>query len=178
VSGSSDGAGNQALFNQPNGIAIGNGSTLYVADTGNSTIRAISAAGVVTTLAGLPGIAGHKDGSGIDAWFNQPRDLTLSINGSLYVADTGNAAIRRIETNGIVTTLPLVAASSVTPSPTVPLPNSPSLPNPLPTPTLPATPTPPSSATSGGGGGGGAPSLWFCLIVASLYLGRRATRRS
>lgn len=170
VSGADNGTGNLALFNQPAGLAVDTAGNVYVADMGNSTIRRVTPAGVVTTIAGLPGIAGHKDGAGIEAWFNQPRDVALSSAGFLYVADTGNASIRRIDQAGTVTTLALAAATAVDPTPTNPLPTTPT------TPTLPTSPTPPSSG-GGGGGGGGAPSTWFLGLLSLLWFLRRGVRR-
>jgi len=177
VSGSSDGKGNAALFNLPGGMTIDPTGNLYVADTGNSTIRRITPAGVVDTIAGLPTIAGLKDGSGVAAWFNQPRDVCINPNGALYVADTGNASIRRIDPNGNVTTLALTPVPVITPLPLLPpstLPPTPELPPPLPTPPLPAPIQPPTSipTPSGGGGGGGAPSLWFLGVLAVLSFAR------
>jgi hypothetical protein len=174
VSGSTDGAGNVALFNQPAGIAVDNVGNVYVADTGNSTVRRISPAGAVVTIAGLPGIAGHKDGVGIEAWLNQPRDVAVS-SGGVYVADTGNASIRKIDQDGKVTTVALVTPPSTDNPPSQPLPTPPSLPTTPSTPTLPTSPTPPSQ--SSGGGGGGSPSVWFCSALMILWLTRSYKRR-
>jgi sugar lactone lactonase YvrE len=104
VAGSTDGTGPAALFHSPSGIAIDNGGNVYVADTGNNTIRQITPAGVVTTLAGLAGFSGSADGAGTSARFNQPSGLALDAAGSLYVADTGNSVIRRVTAAGVVTT--------------------------------------------------------------------------
>ena len=161
VSGSTNGTGAAALFNRPTGLAIDSGANLYVADTGNSTIRKISPAGAVTTLAGLAGIAGLKDGSGSDVFFNQPEALVLDTSGNIYVADTGNATIRKITQAGAVNTLPLTAVPAPPPPPT-------------PTP----TPTPAPSSGGGGGGGGGAPSLWFCAALSLLVYARKSFRRT
>ncbi|MDP2138629.1 MAG: matrixin family metalloprotease [Candidatus Didemnitutus sp.] len=79
VSGSSDGVGSDALFNQPSGVAVDLTGDVYVADTGNSTIRRITSLGLVSTVAGLPGVAGLKDGSGNNAWFNVT-DFSLIVN--------------------------------------------------------------------------------------------------
>jgi hypothetical protein len=176
VSGISDGTGSGALFNQPSGLAVDSAGNVYVADTGSSTIRRVSPAGLVVTVAGLPGISGHKDGVGIEAWFNQPRDVTVSSTGSLYVADTGNASIRKIDQAGTVTTLALAAPPVVDNTPTQPLPTTPTLPTTPSLPTLPTSPTAPSQ--SSGGGGGGAPSLWFCGSLALLALLRLLGRRT
>ena len=105
--GSLDGTGSAARFNNPTGLALGSSGELYLADTDNSTIRKITPAGVVTTLAGLPTIAGLMDGSGSYAWFDQPEGLTVNLDGNIYVADTGNAMIRKVTTAGVVTTLAL-----------------------------------------------------------------------
>ncbi len=110
VSGSTDGDGVNALFNHPGGLAIDGGGNLFVADTGNSTIRRISPSGNVTTFAGLPGIAGLQDGVGSQAFLNQPQALGFGSDGNLYVADTGNAALRKISSTVSVTTLTLTAA--------------------------------------------------------------------
>jgi sugar lactone lactonase YvrE len=111
VVGSSDGVGSQALFNNPTGIAVDGAGVVYIADTGNSTIRRV-ATGSVTTLAGLPGIAGLRNGSGVEAWFNQPKALALDSTGALYIADTGNAVVRKIDLAGNVTTLALTEGTS------------------------------------------------------------------
>ena len=105
--GSLDGTGSAARFNNPTGLALGSSGELYLADTDNSTIRKITPAGVVTTLAGLPTIAGLMDGTGSYAWFDQPEGLTVNLDGNIYVADTGNAMIRKVTTAGVVTTLAL-----------------------------------------------------------------------
>jgi DNA-binding beta-propeller fold protein YncE len=105
--GSLDGTGSAARFNNPMGLALGSSGELYLADTDNSTIRKITPAGVVTTLAGLPTIAGLMDGTGSYAWFDQPEGLTVNLDGNIYVADTGNAMIRKVTTAGVVTTLAL-----------------------------------------------------------------------
>ena len=107
VSGADDGTGSLALFNQPSGLVLDGAGNLYVADTGNSTIRKVTPAGAVSTLAGLPTIGGNQDGTGSGAMFNQPRALTTDSSGNLYVADTGNAAIRKVTPAGVVTTLAL-----------------------------------------------------------------------
>ena len=101
--GFADGSGINAQFNQPFGIAVDAGGTVYVADTGNHKIRKITQEGIVSTLAGdEPGFA---DGNGTDAQFNNPAGLTVDASGTLYVADAVNNQIRQITTDGNVTTL-------------------------------------------------------------------------
>lgn len=67
--GSADGIGRRARFNAPHGTAVDRGGNLFVADSGNFTIRRITASGVVTTLAGMAGVTGSTDGTGSDARF-------------------------------------------------------------------------------------------------------------
>jgi len=103
--GSLDGTGASARFNQPTGMTIDRAGTLYVADQLNHTIRKITATGVVTTLAGKPGSAGSADGKGGTARFHAPSGLAVDAAGTVYVADITNHTIRKITPAGIVTTL-------------------------------------------------------------------------
>ncbi|MDQ3413382.1 MAG: NHL repeat-containing protein [Verrucomicrobiota bacterium] len=115
VVGSDDGTGMEALFASPSEIAISPVGTLYVADTGNHLIRKITPAGVVTTLAGTPGVPGSADGTGSAAQFNSPIGIAINGSGPLYVADSDNHTIRKVTTAGVVTTLagsPGVAGSA------------------------------------------------------------------
>ena len=111
ASGSSDGSGTAARFFKPAGLAIDSAGNIYVADMGNSTLRKISASGVVSTLAGLPTIDGLMDGTGSNAWFAEPQGLTLDSAGNIYVADTANAVLRKVTPEGLVTTLALAGTA-------------------------------------------------------------------
>jgi prepilin-type N-terminal cleavage/methylation domain-containing protein len=97
-----DGNGTSAQFNYPNGLAVDSTGTVYVADSNNNRIRKVSAAGVVTTLAGT-GTAGLVDGG--SAQFSAPRGVAVDSAGFVYVADTSNSAIRKISAGGVVSTL-------------------------------------------------------------------------
>ena len=103
VYGYRDGPGAEALFRFPSGVAIGPDGTCYVADTGNDRIRTITPDGLVATLAGS--IYDYGDGRGAAARFRRPEAVTVDVDGTCYVADTGNNAIRRITPDGEVTTL-------------------------------------------------------------------------
>ena len=105
VQGSADGTGNGATFNRPLGIAVDSAGTVFVADAGNSTIREITPAGVVTTLAGTAGISGSTDGTGGAASFFDPAGLAVDTSGNLYVADLFNNTIRKVTPGGTVSTL-------------------------------------------------------------------------
>ncbi|WP_217701034.1 NHL repeat-containing protein [Hymenobacter sp. CRA2] len=103
--GGADGAGRTAAFYTPHGIAVGSDGTVYVSDTENHTLRRISAAGEVGTLAGAAGQKGSTDGSGSAARFFHPAGLALDATGTLYVADNGNHTVRKVLPAGTVTTL-------------------------------------------------------------------------
>jgi hypothetical protein len=110
-SGSTDGTGTSAKFNDPYGITT-DGSNLYVADYRNHTIRKIVISTVeVSTLAGTAGSSGSMDGTGSYAKFNKPTGITTDgIN--LYVSGYMNHTIRKISiSNGIVTTIAGLAGS-------------------------------------------------------------------
>ena len=100
--GDSDGPGHSARFDRPTGIALDVQSNLYVADTGNNRIRTVLPGGQTSTLAG--GEAGYADGPVLQARFNAPCGVCVAPDGAVYVADTGNHCIRRIQ-NGQVTTV-------------------------------------------------------------------------
>jgi hypothetical protein len=104
-SGSADGTGSAARFNSPSGVATDSGGNVYVADTDNDTIRKITPAGLVTTLAGSVGNFGSADGTGNTARFNSPSAVAADSGGNIYVADTLNSTIRKITPAGVVTTL-------------------------------------------------------------------------
>jgi hypothetical protein len=103
--GSADGTGSDARFNDPWGVAVDSAGNVYVADRGNSTIRKVTPAGVVTTLAGLAGSVGSANGTGSDARFNAPVHVAVDSVGNVYVADRRNNAIRKVTPTGVVTTL-------------------------------------------------------------------------
>lgn len=105
--GSTDGTGASARFNYPSGVALDGVGNLFVADRGNHTIRmVVVATGVVTTLVGTAGMSGSADGTGTAARFNNPNGVAVDIAGNLFVADTNNYTIRKVEvSSGVVTTL-------------------------------------------------------------------------
>lgn len=114
TSGTANGSGSTARFNAPLGVAVDADGTVYVADTGSHTIRKITPAGVVSTLAGLAGTADSVNGSGTAARFSSPGGIAIDGAGNLYVADTGNNQVRKITPAGVVTTLAGWAGSSGT----------------------------------------------------------------
>src|ERR1035437_3489365 len=97
---SADGTNSVARFYGPSGITMDTLGNLYVADSGNNTIRKVTSAGtnwVVTTIAGTAGNGGDSaDGTNGSALFNFPSSITVDTSGSLYVADTYNHTIREV----------------------------------------------------------------------------------
>lgn len=77
------------------GVVVDGDGNTFVADTMNHTIRRITPAGVVTTIAGAAGQSGRADGNGRDARFNRPKGLAIDRFGNLYVVDSLNASIRK-----------------------------------------------------------------------------------
>ncbi len=103
--GSADGTGTDASFNFPAGLAVDGAGNLYVADSENHTVRKITSAGVVTTLAGLAGQVGGVDDVGSLARFNNPLGVAVDGAGNILVADTSNQTIRSITPDGTVSTV-------------------------------------------------------------------------
>ena len=105
-SGTTDGTGAAARFNNPHGLAYDGAGALYVSDAGNLTIRKLDlASGAVTTLAGTAGSRGSTNGTGAAALFSSPHELAFH-NGSLFVVDSRNHVVRQIVVaTAVVTTL-------------------------------------------------------------------------
>jgi sugar lactone lactonase YvrE len=124
IGSSDDGTNGSAQFNSPSGITVDANGNLYVADSGNNTIRKVTPMGtnwVVTTIAGTNGINGNgsTDGTNSVARFYGPSGITMDTLGNLYVADSANNTIRKVApvgTNWVVTTIAGTAGSTGTSS--------------------------------------------------------------
>jgi sugar lactone lactonase YvrE len=104
AAGTQDGTGAGARFNKPRGVAVDHSGNILVADSANHTIRRITPAGVVSTLAGLAGVEGSSDGTGSEARFSFPFGLAINSAGLIYVTD-GRHTVRVVTPAGVVTTL-------------------------------------------------------------------------
>jgi hypothetical protein len=110
--GTTDATGAAARFNFPQGVATDSVGNVYVADTSNHTLRKITPAGVVTTLAGTAIVSGSTDATGAAARFSFPQGVATDGTGNVYVADAGNSIVRKITPAGVVTTLAGTASVS------------------------------------------------------------------
>ncbi|MCL2708945.1 MAG: hypothetical protein FWF03_07520, partial [Defluviitaleaceae bacterium] len=103
-----DGKLEAALFNRPADLAISPNGRLFIADGGNNSIRYVSGSNVYTFAGGL---AGHRDGRAGEARFCGPQAIAFDSKGNLYVADTLNDCVRKIDPKGLVTTIAGVPGS-------------------------------------------------------------------
>ncbi len=100
-----DGMSRFARFYHPSSLSVDGDGNVFIADSYNHTIRKMTSAGFVSTVAGAAGNPGSADGAGATARFNSPRALAVDRKGTVYIADTGNNAIRFVTPDGVVSTL-------------------------------------------------------------------------
>jgi hypothetical protein len=101
--GFKDGNAQAAQFNQIQALEADGQGNLYLLEKGSHRLRKIANDGSVSTLAGSTE-AGYREGPGTEARLNQPSALAVSPEGVVFVADTGNHRIRRLEPDGQVST--------------------------------------------------------------------------
>ncbi len=107
--GTTDGPTGTARFSQPSGLAIDSAGSMYVADTGNFTVRKISAAGIVSTVAGTPGKPGTEDGIGGAATFAEPVGVATNVQGDVFITESFLLRVRKLSsTNEVKTVVSLV----------------------------------------------------------------------
>jgi sugar lactone lactonase YvrE len=98
--------GREAKLNLPTGLAIGLSDRLFIADTGNNVVRQLGTDGTIDTVAGT-GEAGYRGeaGAAVDAVLHAPGGLAFDGEGNLYIADTLNQRVRRVDVNGQIETV-------------------------------------------------------------------------
>lgn len=104
---SRDGVGEAARFANPSGIVTDRRGDLFIVDSADSVIRKVTPTGEVTTFAGRPGQTGVADGPGPDARFDHPHAIAIDKSDDLFVIDSGNSTIRKINPAGTVSTVSL-----------------------------------------------------------------------
>jgi len=112
--GSTNGPRSTAQFQEPTGLTTDGRGNIYVADTGNHLIRKIDPSGMVTAYVGRKGSQGSSNGRYADARFDHPTAMASNSQGELYVLDSGNHAVRKVDLKGLVTTLALPASLAPT----------------------------------------------------------------
>ena len=113
-----DGPATEARLNFPSGVAVADDGTTYIADGGNNRIRKVDPDGTITTVAG-DGTRGSTGDGGlaVAASLSNPRQVALGSEGDLYIADSGNSLVRRVDAGGVISTF--VGSTFREPAPTV-----------------------------------------------------------
>jgi secreted PhoX family phosphatase len=102
------GVATAAQLNLPDGIAIDKAGNLYISEAGNHVVRKVDTnTQTILRVAGTLGVAGFSGDGGraIEATLSNPKRITVTDNGVIYIVDKGNHRIRKVETNGIITTV-------------------------------------------------------------------------
>lgn len=101
------GPATSASMFEPAGIAFDSAGNLYIADLGNSVIRKVSTSGIINTVAGTGGVFSFSGDGGpaTAATLNSPRGVVVDSAGNIYIADTGNQRVRKVDTSGVITTI-------------------------------------------------------------------------
>ena len=97
----------EAQLNTPRGIAVDGSGNLFIADYENSRIRRVDSRGIITTVAGV-GNSGGSTGDGqpaVKTRLSGAHDVAVDGSGNVYIAETGDNRIRRVDANGVITTV-------------------------------------------------------------------------
>ena len=96
----------QAQLSSPRGVAVDGAGNLFIADLGNHRIRKVDASGVITTVAGTGVLGfGGDGGPAVQAQLYSPFDVVVDGAGNLFIADTDNHRIRKVDASGVITTV-------------------------------------------------------------------------
>ncbi|HEY2384676.1 MAG TPA: hypothetical protein VGK48_26165, partial [Terriglobia bacterium] len=99
-------AATSAQLAGPNGVAVDSAGNLFIADTNNNRIRKVSTTGVISTVAGTGSAGfGGDGGAATGATFSGPTDVAVDRSGNLFIADSGNNRVRKVNTNGMISTV-------------------------------------------------------------------------
>ena len=100
------GLATNAQLKSPYGVAVDKNGVIFIADTHNDRIRKVTTNGVITTVAGNGNRGFSGDGGqATNAQLNQPSDVAVDLNGNIYICEWGNHTIRKVATNGVITTI-------------------------------------------------------------------------
>jgi sugar lactone lactonase YvrE len=102
------GQASAAELNSPRDMIVDSSGNIYIADTNNNVVRKVATNGVITTIAGnSSGLSGYTGdgGQATSAKLNDPQELAIDSSGNLYIADLLNAAVRKVATTGVITTI-------------------------------------------------------------------------
>ncbi len=102
------GLATNATLGSPTGVAVDQVGNLYIADTYNNVVREVTTNGIITTVAGTNSLAADYSGDGgkaVAATLNNPMGVAVDSFGNLYIADYNNNVVRKVNTNGIITTV-------------------------------------------------------------------------
>jgi len=98
------GAATEAQLSSPSGVAVDSSGNLYIVDRGNNRIRKVDTKGVISTVAG-GGSSGDCDATATDVWLGEPSGVAVDSSGNLYIAEESKARIRKVDTNGVISTV-------------------------------------------------------------------------
>lgn len=105
ISDHRDGPARHSLFNTPVGVAVAADGSVYVSEYFNHDVRRISPRGEVSTVVGVPGKPGDVDGPARQARLRRPQQIVFDAAGGLLIADAGNRLLRRLGSDGVLSTL-------------------------------------------------------------------------
>ena len=110
IYGGDGGPAVDAQLSNPSAVALDAAGNLYIADRANHRIRKVDSSGTITTIAGNgpsggPGIYGGDGGPAVDAQLSNPRGVAVDSAGNVYIADSSNHRIRKVDSSGVITTI-------------------------------------------------------------------------